>query len=172
MRLIRATEAEAPVMAAVHAEAFDKPWREDEFEDLLDGEGIYGFVAEGAPAHAGDEPGAGHDEPWGVILCRVAAGEMEILTIGVALAARRRGVAKALISASLPVAMALGAEAVFLEVAVDNDPGIGLYEGLGFVRAGLRKGYYDRGPAGLTDALVMRLDLAAAAPYLPAGEVG
>jgi ribosomal-protein-alanine N-acetyltransferase len=161
MRLIRATEAEAPVMAAVHAEAFDKSWREDEFEDLLDGEGIYGFVAE-------DALGA----PGGVILCRVAAGEMEILTIGVSPAARRRGVAKALITAALPVAMALGAEAVFLEVAVDNDPGIGLYEGLGFVRAGLRKGYYDRGPEGLTDALVMRLDLAAAASYLPPGEVG
>src|SRR4051794_30952194 len=117
MRLIRATEAEAPVMASVHAEAFEKSWREDEFEDLLDGEGIYGFVAEGAPAAAKDQPSAAHDEPWGVILCRVAAGEMEILTVGVARAARRRGVAKALIAAAFPVARGLGAETVFLEVA-------------------------------------------------------
>jgi ribosomal-protein-alanine N-acetyltransferase len=153
MRLIRATEAEAPVMAEVHAEAFERSWREDEFEDLLDGEGIYGFVAEGH----GDREGAS----WGVILCRVAGGEMEILTIGVAAAARRRGVASALIAAALPVARDLGAEAVFLEVAVDNDGAIALYERLGFVRSGLRKSYYDRGAAGVIDALVMRLDLVA-----------
>jgi ribosomal-protein-alanine N-acetyltransferase len=153
MRLIRATEAEAPVMAAVHLQAFDKSWREDEFEDLLDGEGIFGFVAE-----ADDGP----DHPtWGVILCRVAGGEMEILTVGVAPAARRRGVARALIAAALPAARELGAEAVFLEVAVDNDGAIALYETLGFVRAGVRKSYYDRGAAGVMDALVMRLDLAA-----------
>jgi [ribosomal protein S18]-alanine N-acetyltransferase len=153
MRLIRASEAEAPVMAAVHAQAFEKSWREDEFEDLLDGQGIYGFVAEGGA----DTEGA----PWGVILCRAVAGEMEILTVGVATAARRRGVASALIAAALPVARELGAEQVFLEVAVDNEGAIALYERLGFVRSGLRKSYYDRGAEGVMDALVMRLDLAA-----------
>jgi ribosomal-protein-alanine N-acetyltransferase len=153
MRLIRATEAEAPVMAAVHVQAFDKSWREDEFEDLLDGEGIFGFVAEG--------DAASNHASWGVILCRVAAAEMEILTVGVAPDARRRGVARALIAAALPVARELGAEAAFLEVAVDNDGAIALYEGLGFARAGLRKSYYDRGAAGVMDALVMRLDLVA-----------
>ena len=30
---------------------------------------------------------------------------------------------------------------------------------LGFERAGVRKGYYDRGLAGRADAIVMRLDL-------------
>ena len=149
MRLIRATEAQAPAMAAVHVQAFDKSWREDEFEDLLDGEGIYGFVAE-APDGAA---------PWGVILCRVTADEMEILTVGVATDARRRGVASRLIEAALPVAHELGAGAVFLEVAVDNDGAIALYERLGFHQAGRRLFYYDRGEAGRMDALVMRLDL-------------
>lgn len=153
MRLIRATEAEAPVMAAVHRQAFDKSWREDEFEDLLDGEGIFGFVAEG--------DGSSAESAWGVILCRVAAGEMEVLTVGVASAARRRGVARALIAAALPVARELGARTAFLEVAVDNDGAIALYEALGFARAGLRKSYYDRGADGVMDALVMRLDLQA-----------
>jgi len=41
MKLLHATPAECEAMAAVHAEAFAKSWREDEFEDLLDGEGIY-----------------------------------------------------------------------------------------------------------------------------------
>lgn len=149
-RLLRVTAAECEAMAAAHAQAFDKPWRDDEFEDLLDGEGIYGFLAAGA-------------EPFGVILCRVAAGEMEVLTLGVTPAARRRGVARALMAAALPVARAMGAGEAFLEVAVDNDPAIALYDGLGFRKAGLRKAYYDRGPHGVVDALVMRLDLNAAA---------
>jgi len=88
---------------------------------------------------------------------------MEVLTIGVTPAARRRGVARALMAAALPAARDLGAMEAFLEVAVDNDPAITLYERLGFRRTGLRKSYYDRGPEGFMDALVMRLDLNAAA---------
>ncbi|THD60733.1 GNAT family N-acetyltransferase [Phenylobacterium sp.] len=152
MNLIRCTAAECEAMAAVHAQAFPASWRDDEFEDLLEGAGIYGFLAT-------DEAGA----PLGLILCRVAAGEMEVLTLGVATAARRRGVARALIAASLPAARALDAAEVFLEVAVDNDPAIALYKGLGFRSTGLRKSYYDRRPQGFVDALVMRLDLNAAA---------
>ncbi len=158
MNLIRATAAECAAMAAAHAEAFDdKAWREDEFEDLLEGEGIYGFLAESG-------------QPQGVILCRVAAGEMEVLTLGVTLAARRRGVARALLAVALPAAQDLGATEVFLEVAIDNDPAIALYERLGFRRSGLRKSYYDRGPAGFMDALVMRLDLPPRRPYSEAGD--
>ena len=149
MKIIRATAAECAAMACVHAEAFDaKAWRDDEFEDLLEGEGMYGFLAAG-------------EIPLGVILCRVAAGEMEVLTVGVALAARRSGVAKALMAAALPAARDRAAAECFLEVAVDNDPAIALYDRLGFRKTGLRKSYYDRGPQGFTDALVMRLDLEA-----------
>ena len=43
-------------------------------------------------------------------------------------------------------------EAVFLEVRVDNDPAIGLYESVGFTRCGVRKGYYQ--PSG-ADAYTM-----------------
>jgi ribosomal-protein-alanine N-acetyltransferase len=152
MKLVRAGPAECEAMAAVHALAFAGSWREDEFEDLLDGEGIYGFLA-------ADDQAA----PLGVILCRVAGGEMEVLTLGVAPTARRRGVACALLAVALPVARELGAQEVFLEVAVDNEAGIALYRRLGFGKAGLRKAYYDRGADGVMDALVMRLDLNAAA---------
>jgi ribosomal-protein-alanine N-acetyltransferase len=158
MNLIRATAIQCPAMAAAHRLAFDdKSWREDEFEDLLDGEGIYGFLAESGDA-------------LGVILCRVAAGEMEVLTLGVTPAARRRGVARALMAAALPAALDLGAEQAFLEVAIDNDPAIALYERLGFQRTGLRKSYYDRGPQGFMDALVMRLDLPVRRPYPERGD--
>jgi ribosomal-protein-alanine N-acetyltransferase len=153
MRIVPATAAECAAMAAVHAEAFEhKAWRDDEFEDLLEGEGIYGFLADG-------------EAPLGVILCRVAAGEMEVLTVGVATAARRRGVARALMAVALPAARERAAAECFLEVAVDNEAAIALYADLGFRKTGLRKSYYDRGPEGFTDALVMRLDLTVEPSY-------
>jgi len=157
MRLTRATVAEAPGLAAAHAQGFDKPWREDEFEDLLEGEGIFGFLVE--------DP-----DPCGMILCRVAAGEMEVLTLAVAPSARRQGMARALMDAALQAAREAGAEAAFLEVATDNPAAEALYAGLGFESAGVRKGYYDRGPAGRQDARVMRLALTQgrAAAYNPA----
>jgi len=84
---------------------------------------------------------------------------MEVLTIGVTPAARQQGVARALMTAALGAARQSGAEAAFLEVAEDNAPAAALYAGLGFRRAGVRRGYYDRGAEGRADALVMRLDL-------------
>jgi ribosomal-protein-alanine N-acetyltransferase len=142
-----ATPADAEAMAEAHAGAFTPSWRWDEFEDLLDGEGVFGLIVRDG------------ETPLGVILCRVAAGEMEVLTLGVRAAARRRGVAKALMQAALEAGRTAGAGSSFLEVAVDNAAAEALYASLGFRRAGLRKSYYDRGPQGYADALVMRRDL-------------
>jgi len=141
-----ATPAEAAAMAEAHGGAFEEPWREEDFEDLLDGAGIYGFVAKA-------------EAPVGVILCRVAAEEMEVLTLGVAPQARRRGVARGLMETALAAARRAGAKSCFLEVAVDNPAAVALYAGLGFRQAGLRRRYYDRGGGIFVDAHVMRLDL-------------
>jgi ribosomal-protein-alanine N-acetyltransferase len=149
VKLAWATPAEAPAMAAVHAQAFEAPWDAAAFAELMDGPGVFGLLA-------------GEDPALGIILCRVVAGEMEVLTVGVAPAARRRGVAKALMAAAVGAARQSGAEAAFLEVAVDNAAAAALYAGMGFRRAGLRRGYYDRGAEGRADALVMRLDLTGA----------
>jgi ribosomal-protein-alanine N-acetyltransferase len=98
-----------------------------------------------------------------MVLCRALAGEAEVLTIAVPPWARRRGVGRALMAAAMGAARAAGARVMFLEVDVANTPAVALYERLGFERAGLRRAYYDRGPSGRADALVMRLDLSAAA---------
>jgi [ribosomal protein S18]-alanine N-acetyltransferase len=146
LKLARATVADAHDLARVHAQAFPAPWRDDEFEDLLEGEGIFGYLA-----------GTGGFEA--LILCRVAEGEMEVLTLAVAPTARRTGLAKALIAAALDTGQGMGAQEAFLEVATDNAEACALYAGLGFSPAGLRRGYYDRGEAGRHDAHVMRLTL-------------
>jgi ribosomal-protein-alanine N-acetyltransferase len=153
MRLVWATLAEAARLAEAHAGGFEDSWKEEDFEDLLEGDGVFGYLA------VDDD-----ERPAGMILCRTAAGEMEVLTIAVPAAARRRGVAKALLAAAFGVARQAGVKEAFLEVAVDNAPAASLYAGLGFRRSGLRKAYYDRGPRGFEDALVMRLDLGPDAP--------
>ena len=150
MNVVPATPNDAPAMASVHAQAFDKPWDESNFEDLLDGEGIFGVLAQG-------------DDPAGVLICRAVAGEAEILTVGVAGWARRQGIGRALMVSAIEMARQAGAAQMFLEVDVANSGAVALYERLGFRRAGLRKAYYDRGVDGLADALVMRLDLAVTA---------
>jgi ribosomal-protein-alanine N-acetyltransferase len=141
-----ATAEDAQALAEAHALAFDAPWKADEIGEMLASPGVFGFVAREA-------------RPLGMILCRAAADELEVLTLAVAPEIRRKGVAKALMAAALGAAREAGATEAFLEVAVDNYPAAALYAGLGFRRAGVRRNYYDRGPAGKTDALVMRLDL-------------
>ncbi len=78
-----------------------------------------------------------------------AAGEAELLNLAVEPGRRRRGVATALLKV-------LEREArgdLFLEVAEPNHAAIALYETHGWVRAGLRRGYYDH---GTINAIVMQ----------------
>lgn len=130
---------DAAAMAALHARAFERAWGEDEIAVLLDGMGGFGAIIDDA----------------GFILCRMAAGEAEILTLAVDPAMRRLGAGRALVEAGAALALAAGAGAFFLEVAADNDAALALYEAAGFARAGLRPGYYRR-QVGDMDAIVMR----------------
>ncbi|HEX7758237.1 MAG TPA: GNAT family N-acetyltransferase, partial [Caulobacteraceae bacterium] len=100
----------------------------------------------------------GEESLSGFILCRAIAGEAEVLTLAVAPAQQRRGVARALLGAAMDAATAASAEAMFLEVAADNAAAIGLYGGAGFEHVGVRRGYYTEGGAA-RDALVMRRSL-------------
>lgn len=74
--------------------------------------------------------------------------EAEVLNLGVAPEARRRGAATAL----LDELRRISTGAIFLEVAENNDAAIALYVGLGWVRIGLRPRYY---PGGI-NAIVMK----------------
>jgi len=150
VKLAPATPQQAPAMASAHALAFDAPWSEADFAELMENPGVFGFVALG-------------EDPLGVVLCGVAAGQAEILTIAVPPWARRKGIARSLLAAAIAAAGQAGAQEMFLEVDVANAAAIALYESFGFERAGLRKAYYDRGASMRADALVMRLDLAGAA---------
>ena len=141
-----ATEAEAETLAEIHGAAFDRPWSAGEIAALLESPGTLVLRP------AGDQKG--------FVMLRALAGEAEILTLAVAPEGRRRGLAGLLMQAAIVQALAREARFLFLEVAADNGPALGLYEGLGFETVGRRRGYYDRGAASSRiDALVMRLSL-------------
>ncbi|WP_371129870.1 GNAT family N-acetyltransferase [Phenylobacterium sp.] len=147
MRLRGAWSHEADALARVHAAAFASGWPPQEIAGLLDGPGGFALLVEG------------EDRPLAFILCRAVAGEAEILTLAVDPAARRQGLALALVEAATGAARMAGAESLFLEVADDNPAARGLYAKAGFGEVGLRRGYYDRGAKPPADAVVMRLDL-------------
>lgn len=77
----------------------------------------------------------------------------EILTVGVVPAARRAGIARAMIAALVAEAEGRGTTETFLEVRVDNAAALALYDRDGFERVGVRRGYYD---GGRVDAVTMR----------------
>ena len=147
MTLRTAALDDAYALARLHEQGFSHPWSEAEIAAMLTQPGVVSLAA-------WDE-----DALIGFVLCRVIADEAEVLTITVAPAARSQRIGIALMTAAIGAARALGAEALFLEVAIDNVAANRLYQGLGFDMAGLRKGYYRRDQGPGVDALVMRLSL-------------
>jgi len=80
----------------------------------------------------------------------------QVMTIGIDPVYQHRGIGRQLLAALIDHSILLGAEAVFLEVAVDNGPAIALYRSVGFLPIGVRKRYYQ---PGNRDAYTMRLQL-------------
>ncbi len=113
-------------LATLHAQAFDQPWDAAGLTSLLAGPGVYVFTA-----------------PSGFVMARAAGGDAEILTLAVIPSARGRGLGRDLMQRAAAHAVILGAKNLFLEVGTDNPAALALYTGIGFTRAGLRKGYYE-----------------------------
>ncbi|MDY5585464.1 MAG: GNAT family N-acetyltransferase [Arcanobacterium sp.] len=102
-----------------------------------------------------------------VALAGVRKGEdAEILTIAVAPARRRQGIAQKMLRNLLRYLCENGALRVFLEVRAADFGAQALYEQFGFEKVGLRKRYYHD-----DDAVVMRLNFAAKETYMTDGEV-
>lgn len=137
----------APLLAAMHAEAFEEGWTASAFEDLLRTPGAMAAIA-----RDGKEPAA-------FIVLRRAADEAEIISIATRPQTQRRGVASRLLADALAALVQQGVRTVFLEVAASNVAALTLYQALGFAEAGRRKGYYRR-RQGAEDAIVMRRELA------------
>ncbi len=156
--LRRAHSGDAQGLSALHDSLFAAPWSVSEMRELIDEPANFCLMLE-MPFG-----------PAGFIICRSAADEAEVLSLGVARACQRLGRGSLLLEAACAKAASRGASAMFLEVDVDNSAALGLYQRAGFFVVGRRKGYYRKsssephqGAAGRArDALVMKRNLAEA----------
>ena len=96
------------------------------------------------------------DTVSGYIGVKRIADEIHVMTLAVRPERRRRGFARALLRAALADPTSAGARRVYLEVRPSNLGTRALYSSLGFIRTGVRPGYY-----GDEDALLLTLELGA-----------
>ena len=134
--LTRAGPLHATALSAIHARAFpeDECWDERIIAGQLSQPGVFGLI----------------DGRGGMVLARQAADEAEILTVAVVPERRQQGLGGSLIAAAAEEARQRGARTLFLEVSTRNPAARGLYQALGFVQVGRRRGYYADGSDALT----------------------
>lgn len=142
MSLRRLSRSDATALADIDAVCFSVPWRKTSFEEALDGVGyaFFGyFEGERLLGYAG---------------MLAVLDEADVTNIAVLPEARRRGVGRCLVEALIAEAVVRGVKLLHLEVRESNTVARALYESLGFVTDGRRKGYY-RQPT--EDAVLMTL---------------
>jgi [ribosomal protein S18]-alanine N-acetyltransferase len=146
MQLRPVVAADLPQLARLHAACFlEDRWDEKALAQLLAMPGASGHLVEDVARNL----------LFGFILDLVIAANAEVLTLGVAPAWRRQGVARVLLEDLFDRAGRAGAAGVGLEVAADNAAALRLYEDCGFAHTGRRLGYYRRA-GGLVDAMLFR----------------
>jgi ribosomal-protein-alanine N-acetyltransferase len=131
-----------PEVLAIEKVSQSAPWSESSFRNEIDSPQSVFFVL------IADGRVAGYAGAW------VLIDEAHITNIAVHPDLRGQGLGRRLLDQLLDRAKERGAECATLEVRAGNTPAIQLYERLGFVTAGRRKGYY---PDNKEDALVMWL---------------
>jgi ribosomal-protein-alanine N-acetyltransferase len=144
MKIRQATLSDLSIIADLHARCFEQAWDREFISRILAAPGVAAFVA------------IEMDLPAGFVLTRAAAGEAEILSVGVDAENRRRGLGAALIRAVCLYLQAAKIEEVFLEVSVENAAARSLYNQLGFREVGRRPDYYEEAVGPARDALVLR----------------
>ncbi len=85
----------------------------------------------------------------GAVSLQLMGNGSDLHRLVVAPSARRQGIGRALVSAGLEAIRHLGARSVILEVRIDNDPAIKLYQELGFEQLAARENYYGPGQHAL-----------------------
>lgn len=126
------TQKDVPLVAELEAANFSMPWSAQSFYEQLENPNALYMVAE-----------------WEARIIGVCGflesfGEADIFNVSVAEECRNRGVAALMLKALFDEGKKRGIYAFTLEVRAGNAAAIHLYEKLGFVKEGVRKGFYER----------------------------
>lgn len=147
LRPVRSTDLDA--LARLHAACFpDEAWDSGALATVLAMTGTESRVASSEAA-----------EICGFLITQCLGEDAEILTLGVAPAWRRQGIAHELLADFFARARQAGATRVVLEVAADNAAALALYQSLGFARQGTRPNYYRRAAGPAMDAWRLSLEI-------------
>jgi ribosomal-protein-alanine N-acetyltransferase len=142
--------ADVPAVGVIERASYAFPWSEGIFRDCL----RVGYLCRVAELD-------GAVVAYGV--AALGAGEAHILNLCVSPQLRGRHVGRQMLMLLIERARQAGMSDAFLEVRPSNPLAIALYQSVGFVQIGRRKGYY-QAESGREDALVLKLDLSASAP--------
>ena len=132
----------------IEKQCFSLPWSEKSFEDSITREDTIFLVCE-----------VSENEQMhiaGYIGMYVSFDEASITNVAVSPEFRKNGCGAALVSAAKEAAKEAGAEMIFLEVRVSNEPAISLYRKNGFENLGIRKNFYEH---PVEDAIIMKVGI-------------
>ena len=139
---IRPMEPEdIPAVAELEQEAFDDPWPESAFHDMLTPKNRFNLVLTNGDAC-----------PKGYLCAKCVDDEIQIHNIAVDASCRKRGYGRELMLAAEAEGLRLGAFGSVLDVRSTNTAALAMYRHLGYRRIGRRRNYYER-PVG--DALIL-----------------
>lgn len=124
---------------------YSHPWTRGNFRDALNA-GYSCWIYQFAQSIVG----------YAVIM--VTADEAHLLNLSIAAEWQRQGWGRKLLQHMLDLARQHKAQVMLLEVRPSNVAALGLYEGFGFRRIALRRGYYPAG-AEREDAILLELRL-------------
>jgi ribosomal-protein-alanine N-acetyltransferase len=141
------TTTHLDAVMAIESAAYSFPWTRGNFIDSL------------AAGYSARVLASARGEVLAYFIAMPGVDEMHLLNITVAPAAQGRGHARMLLAALIDLCHREGARELWLEVRASNTHARSIYERMGFVAAGQRKGYYPAPFGRREDAIVMRLRL-------------
>lgn len=158
------TEADLDAVHEVEKRAYAHPWSRRHFADsLASGYPAVMLLAEALPGEMSLPARADGRVLLGYLVAMPGVDEVHLLNITVAPAHQRQGWARFMLDALALWSRGQAAQWLWLEVRASNQPARALYDSVGFVQVGIRRAYYPAGQAPREDAVVMSLNLVAAA---------
>ncbi len=134
IQIFSANAKEISIIAHLECELYPQPWSQKDFEEILEQEAFWFWVAKK------------EQEIVGYLVCQVVENEAELHNIAVSKKYQRQGIGKILLQKLVGDLKQKNVSETFLMVRASNIPAQKLYESFGFNKIGLRPNYY-RDPA-------------------------
>ena len=153
VRVAPMQESDLDEVLMLEQASFSEPWTRKMFLGELKGNTFATNLV--ARADDGNGQGTPSGALLGYVMFWVVFEELHLMNLAVRPDVRRRGLATMLVRRALSMGAARGARTALLEVRASNAAALAFYQGLGFQRRGVRRGYYENPQE---DAVIMMLE--------------